>query len=414
MRSIPASLQTIYADLLQGHLGQPAFDFAGAPFTIERHGKLYWYANQRSVGASPVRQRYLGPDTEAMRSRIDAMRHQRANQEAFKELSARLIAQIRAGGIAGIDRQTGTALRALVRSGVFRLGGTLVGTQAFRHYDFELGVMLAETDGVDKTLRETQDLDIAAFEKLASTVEDEANPDLTQTLLELGYKPVSRLERNKPTSWRHANSTYDIDFLTPSFDDRQGPTLLKSLNVWAQGLHYLNFLIKDPMPAVSIYMEGLLVQVPQPQRYAIHKLIISQQRPPGSGAKARKDIQQARAIIWAMAEERSFDIKSAIEEANSMGEKWRSSLDRALDLKIEPQEPTQPGDSMEFVGKALGAAVRLRISGTALAMIAGSDLPPQQIAKSHQAHIERLFRSYFRAQPSPDVLLTSYNLPSLS
>jgi hypothetical protein len=409
MQPIPASLQTTYANLLQAHLGQPHFDFDGAPFTMEKRGKLYWYVNQRSVGASAPRQRYLGPDTDEMRARIDSMRSQKADREAFRDACTSMVAQLRAGGIAGIDRQTGTALRALVRSGVFRLGGTLVGTQAFRHYDLELGVQLGSGDATDQQLRETQDLDIASFERLASTVEDETDPDLSQSLTELGFKPVSRLERNKATSWRHVNSTYDIDFLTPSFDEELKPTHLKSLNVWAQGLHYLDFLIKDPMPAVSIYMEGLLVQVPRPERYAVHKLIVSQKRRAGSGVKARKDMQQARAIIWAMAEDRGHEIKAAIAEADSRGEKWREALDQALELQINPTAPTRTGDSAEFSGKALGSSVRLRISGSALAQLFGDD--SIETAHANRAAIEKMFRSLFRSSPSPDLLLASYNLP---
>lgn len=413
MFAIPASLQTTYANLLQAHLGQPHFDFDGVPFTMEKRGKLYWYVNQRGLGASPPRQRYLGPDTDEMRARIEAMRSQKANREAFRESCMRMVSQLRAGGIPGIDRQTGTALRALVRSGVFRLGGTLVGTQAFRHYDLELGVVLSGADAADQQLRETQDLDIASFERLSNTIEDEADPDLTKTLTELGYKPTTRLERNKATSWRHAQSVYDIDFLTPSFDDDLKPTHLASLNVWAQGLHYLDFLIKDPMPAVSIYMEGLLVQVPRPERYAVHKLIVSQKRKAGSGAKSRKDLQQARAILWAMAEDRGHEIRAAITEADSRGQKWREALDRLLVLQISPDDPTRPGDSAEFIGRWRDNHVRLRISGTAMAQIAREDGDTLRLATKHRAKLEKMFRAHFRAEPGPDVLLTSYNLPDV-
>jgi hypothetical protein len=409
MIQIPASLQTTYANLLQAHLNQPDFNFDGAPFKLEKRGKAYWYVNQRSVGASAPRQRYLGPDTEEMRIRIDGMRSQKSDREAFREACTRMVAQLRAGGIAGIDRQTGTALRALARSGVFRLGGTLVGTQAFRHYDLELGVILSGSEATDQQLRETRDLDVAAFERLSNTVDDQADPDLAQALLELGYKPVSRLERNKPTSWRHTHSTYDIDFLTPSFDERQGPTHLASLNVWAQGLHYLDFLIKDPMPAVSIYMEGLLVQIPRPERYAIHKLIVSQKRKAGSGVKARKDIQQARAIIWAMAEDKPYEIHNALAEADATGEKWRKALDQALTLEISPNEPIRQGASTEVFGKALGGQVRLRISASALQRLFGSD--SIETARQHRAEIEELFRLQFRTKPSSDILLTAHDLP---
>ncbi len=412
MREIPASLQTTYANLLQAHLNQPQFDFAGAPYTIERRGRLYWYVNQRGVGTSPPRQRYLGPDTDEMRARLEGMRSQKADMQSFRENCSRMVSQLRAGGAFGLDRQTGAAIRALVRSGVFRLGGTLVGTQAFRHYDMELGVVLAGDGAEDKQLRETHDLDIAAFDRLSNTIEDETDPDLAQTLIELGYKPKNTLNHKQPTSWRHANSTYDIDFLTPSFDEHERPAHLQSLNVWAQGLHFLNFLIADPMPAVSIYMEGLLVQVPRPERYAVHKLIISQRRHAGSGAKARKDLQQARAIIWAMSEDRPHEIHTAIAEADAKGDQWRKALDQALDLQILPGAPTRPGDSAEFTGKALGQPIRLRIAGTALQLLFGDD--SLATATTHRGKLETIFRRHFRQRPAADILIRSYDLEGLT
>lgn len=415
MELIPASLQTTYANLLQAHLEQPHFDFDGAPFTIEKRGKLYWYVNQRSLGASPTRQRYLGPDTDEMRARIDSMRSQKSDREAFRDVCTRMVAQLRAGRIPGIDRQTGTALRALVRSGVFRLGGTLVGTQAFRHYDLELGVQLGGGDSTDRQLRETQDLDIASFERLSSTVDDEADPDLAQSLTELGYKPVTRLERDKPTSWRHASSVYDIDFLTPSFDDDLKPTRLASLNIWAQGLHFLDFLIKDPMPAVSIYMEGLLVQVPRPHRYAVHKLIISLKRQAGSAVKARKDLQQARAIIWAMAEDRGHEIKAAIAEADSRGEKWREALDQALKVTFEAGRPIYnfDRDLIRFPGKVFSEArPRLfEVSGEAIDDHFGATQDElgdrHEVAVRNRAAIEAVMQWKFRREPSPSPLVTT-------
>lgn len=421
MFEIPASLQTTYANLLQAHLSQPELDIDGAPFTMEKRGKLYWYANQRSVGASAPKQRYLGPDSEEMRARIEAMRGQKTDRETFRASCTRMVAQLRAGGVPGIDRQTGTALRALVRSGVFRLGGTLVGTQAFRHYDLELGVTLTGSDGADQRLRETQDLDIACFERLSETIDDEADPDLAQSLLDLGYKPVSRLERGKSTSWRHAHSAYDIDFLTPSFNERQGPTHLPSLNVWAQGLHYLDFLIKDPMPAVSIYMEGMLVQTPRPERYAIHKLIVSQQRPAGSGVKARKDVQQARAIIWAMAKDRMHEISSAIEEADSMGKKWSNALNQALDIqfKASPLRYNFDRDVVQFEGEALGGQRLLfAVSGEALddhfGATSNSSVARHEAAASNRSRIETLMQRKFRLSPSPAIILTTSDVERLS
>lgn len=414
MREIPASLQTTYANLLQAHLSQPTFDFDGAPFTLEKRGRLFWYVNQRGVGSAAPRQRYLGPDTEEMRVRAEAMRSQKTDRDTFRNNSSRMVAQLRAGGVPGLDRQTGTALRALVRSGVFRLGGTLVGTQAFRHYDLELGVVLAGEDPEDQLLRETMDMDIAVFNRLSDSIEDEADPDISKTLTALGYKARATLDRgHRSTSWRHANSAYDIDFLTPSFDEREDATLLKSLNVWAQGLHYLSFLIADPMPAVSIYMEGLLVQVPRPERFAVHKLIVSQRRRAGSSVKARKDVQQARAIIHALADTRPYELNAALAEATSKGKAWKSALDAAM--TVEFRSPVLKydfnRDIVWFEGETLGQKHRCAISSEALhdhfQTAAASPADYMDAVRSNRSRIEALMNRKFRAAPSRETLLTT-------
>jgi hypothetical protein len=403
MDAIPATLQTTYANLLQAHLNQPAFDFDGSPFMLERAGRKYWYANQRGMGAAAPKQRYLGPDTEEMRERIEQMRQQKKDQAAFRENCARMIAQLRAGGIPGLDRQSGTALRALTRSGVFRLGGTLVGTHAFRHYDLELGVVLSGADASDSDLTETEDIDIASFERPSTAIDDNAEPDLAEALADLDFKPANSLDTRRPTSWRHARTSYAIDFLTPSFEEREGPRRLEALNLWAQGLHFLDFLIKDPMPAVSLYMEGLLVQVPRPERYAVHKLIISQRRHAGLKTKARKDVEQASRIIWAMADINAHELRTAIAEADARGPKWREALDEALKVSFVSPRPVHnlENDEVRLWGKVLGSERLFSITGEALRRHFGADdLNRFDVAQANRSRIEALFQASFRRAPS--------------
>src|SRR5882672_9844119 len=123
MKVIPPALQTTYANLLQAHLNRPSFEFEGAPFTRALNNKTYWYANHRSApGASPT-QRYLGPDTDEMRVRIEEMRKQTQTLTDFRTHASSLVALLRAGDIIGPDRKVGPMLRVLTNSGVFRLGG---------------------------------------------------------------------------------------------------------------------------------------------------------------------------------------------------------------------------------------------------------------------------------------------------
>jgi len=416
MRSIPATLQTTYANLVQMHVNRPAFEFEGSPFTMVRKGKTYWYANQRPAAGGSPRQRYLGPDTEDMRARIEEMRAQQQSLAEFRKHASSLVAQLRAGGISGPDRDTGPILRVLTNSGVFRLGGTLVGTHAFRHYDLELGVHLAEGTG---WAAQTDDIDIASFEHLSMAIGDTADPDLAGALAQLGFKPANSMTPKTPTTWTLANSKYAIDFLTPSFEEKQGPAKLAALNMWAQGLHYLNFLIADPISAVSPYMEGLLVQIPRPERYAVHKLVVSQKRNAASGTKKPKDIEQARVLIEALAETRPHELNQALAEARGKGKAWRDLLDRALDItfKAPIMKHDFDRDIVWFDGVALGQSHRCAITEEALddhfGAKSGTAEDQLEAARSNRSKIEAMMRFKFLREPSAETLLTTSDVDSL-
>lgn len=106
---------------------------------------------------------------------------------------------------------------------------------------------------------------------------------------------------------------------------------LPALGVSAQSLHFLNYLIADPLHAAAIYREGLQVRVPRPERFAIHTLIVADRRREGpDSARARKDIMQARLLVTALAEDRPADLRDAYEDALERGPRWRERLQRSL------------------------------------------------------------------------------------
>jgi hypothetical protein len=73
------------------------------------------------------------------------------------------------------------------------------------------------------------------------------------------------------------------------------------------------------------------MQVPRPERYAIHKLIVSDRRREGPDKlKAAKDLIQAEYLIEILAEDRPSDLAEAYEEACSKGERWRMRLEKSL------------------------------------------------------------------------------------
>lgn len=122
-----------------------------------------------------------------------------------------------------------------------------------------------------------------------------------------------------------------MEFLTPSFSDEETIRDLPALGVSAQSLHYLNYLIGDPLPAAVIYRDGVLVRVPRPERFAIHKLIIADRRRDGNASvKARKDRLQAELLIGFLVEERPEDLREALENARTRGRRWRERIDNSL------------------------------------------------------------------------------------
>ncbi|WP_375207682.1 nucleotidyltransferase family protein [Hyphococcus sp.] len=325
MKPIPLTLQTTYQDLLQAHLDRAPADMAGSPHLRKSDRKAFWYATVRAPGGAH-QQYFIGPDDEKTRARIEQWKTAQTDARNFRTNASEKAAALRAARLPALDMTTGKALRAFAMAGAFRLGGVLVGTHAFRLYDLELGARLA--DGATAI---TADLDLASFEKLSLAVDDHAEPALPVVLKSLGMSPIGSLNPKKPTRWRMPDSDFTIDFLAPSFDDREGPQKLEALGVWAQGLHFLNFLIRDPIPAVALYREGVLVQIPRPERFAVHKLIVAARRRGPGRSKAQKDLQQARALMTALAEMRPYELSAAYEEARQHGDAWRNAIDMSLE-----------------------------------------------------------------------------------
>ncbi|MCY4098201.1 MAG: GSU2403 family nucleotidyltransferase fold protein [Rhodospirillales bacterium] len=337
MNTFPLAVQTTYQDLLEAHKMQAVSAIGGTPLLKHQGTQAsYWYARQR-IGDRVV-DRYIGRDTPELRKRIKAAEKQREDQRTLAKRNARLVAQLRAAGLPALDRQTGKVLNAMAQIGTFRLGGTLVGTHAFRLYSAELGVSLTDTLAV------TEDVDIAAFEGLKLVIHDQVNPSLANTFRDLKLAPAPGLDRrNRPTRWAMPGGGTMVDFLAPKMRDSDDVLMLQPLGVYAQTHSFLNFLIAEPIRAVALYRSGILVQIPQPERYAIHKLIVAQRRATGSEAKARKDLAQAELLIRILAEDRPHVLEEAFEHAMAAGPEWRAAIGQSLRQKPLLAELMRPG-----------------------------------------------------------------------
>jgi hypothetical protein len=243
------------------------------------------------------------------------------------------------------------------------------------------------------TILQTGDVDIAQFQNVSVAVEEQIPPvlDLLRSV-DKTFRPVPHIHKRSATSYV-AKGGIRVDFLTPNKGpDTNVPKKLPALQTDAEPLRFLDFLIADPEPAVLLHEAGVYVLVPSPQRYAIHKLIVSRRRREGA-AKREKDIEQSTALLAVLNEKRPYELKLAWEEAFHRGKTWQHLLAESLaqiparnrdtllktvgqlrsfvpglDLVFSEPAPHYDfeRDVVTFIGEALGATVRCAISREAL------------------------------------------------
>jgi hypothetical protein len=315
-------MQTTYAELVE-RCSSAAFgasfplDGVFTPKTIK--GRRYWYfQSPSSEGRS---QKYVGPETPKLLEQITHHKDARDDERERRALASTLV---RSFGLPRPNPEIANIVAALAKAGVFRLRAVLVGTVAYQTYSAMLGVILPSS------IQQTGDIDIAQFANVSTAVEDQT-PPILDVLGEADktFRPVPTIHGGHVTSYV-AKSGLRVDFLTPNEGrDTDEPQHLPSLQTDAQPLRFLKYLIYEPEPAVILHGAGIYVMVPAPQRYAVHKLIISRLRSEGTG-KREKDIHQVEALFDFLWQKRPYELKSAWEEAYNHGKEWRRLLDEGL------------------------------------------------------------------------------------
>lgn len=315
LQRLPESVQTLYAELLEQTIHAEAeaavLGVSQGSFVSKTiKGGTYWYL-QRMEG-DRKRQIYLGKESPSLVSWIEEVRQARARSATDEAQRARLCSMLAAGGAATEAAATGKVLQLLAESGVFRMGGILVGTQAFGVYGNMLGVRF------DQQALRTQDVDLAQDRAIGIALAQETAPvDVEQTLTGagLGFFAVPSLDARQPsTSYKIRGRELRVDFLTPlTGSESSAPVFLPSWRVSAHPLRFLDYLIEGPAQAVVLTATGTLVNVPDPARFAFHKLWISRRRPVSEQTKAVKDLRQAGDLLEVLSEDRPGDLLVAWE-----------------------------------------------------------------------------------------------------
>jgi hypothetical protein len=86
---------------------------------------------------------------------------------------------------------------------------------------------------------------------------------------------------------------------------------LPQLSAAARPLPGLGYLLEESAEAAILSGAGILVRVPDPAAYALHKLWLAERRNVAEQAKARKDRRQAAQIIDVLLTDRAADLRNA-------------------------------------------------------------------------------------------------------
>jgi hypothetical protein len=334
---LPMAIGTLYAELIDlCRLAQWEEDFpAGGSFRLKTiRGRDYWYFQSGSRAGSGERDKYVGPDSDALQKRIAEHRQQKAARQDRRTLVQTLV---RGARFPAPPAEIGNVLQVLERAGVFRLRGCLVGTLAYQTYAPLLGARLADSTSL------TSDIDIAQFYSVSIAIAKDETTDLYQHLRQFddSFRAVSPPLANSDVIAFANSRNLRVDILTPNQgSDDQTVLPMPALGTDAVALRFLDFLIHEPIDAVVLHDSGIAVTVPAPERYAVHKLIISGRRHAAS-VKAAKDVMQGGELILALFQTgRWTSFRRAFEEACGRGPTWRElvldGLSNATDV-IGPQ-----------------------------------------------------------------------------
>lgn len=311
MKPIPLNLQTLYADVAQrvGH------DIARAA-TISRRLE----GGQRRLYAtfSDKRQIYLGTAGEAD-AEAKAAAHQRAAADA--KLTQKTVSVLKRAGVPAPDLATGKLLAVLSAAGLFERGVTLIGTVAFQLYPCPLGAFLSAA------AMQTQDADLA-ISRLAIPQVAGAEP-IEKTLQRADPSFAAAMSRDDKLPKRfRAASGFEVDVLT-TLGRTAGPVSIKGIASAATPLRFMDYLLEDTIDVVALYGPGVLVRVPDPARFAVHKLIVAHHRPAHT-RKAGKDLWQARELIDLFERDDPGRIEDALDNARKRGPQWRQAIAASL------------------------------------------------------------------------------------
>jgi len=328
IQQLPDTVALQYSELMQQCV-HPAPDGANISFKSKKVAdQRYWYL-LISLGKRQS-EHYLGKETTELLDKIDEEKSLWESMKDDRQMRARLVAMLLAGGATATPNNEGKVIALLEKSGMFLAGGIVIGTLAFRAYANMLGVTW-------HSQLQTRDIDLASDYKFPIIIPRSKKPiNLSDILFNsgMGFLEVPALNPKLPsTKFKIRGQELAVELLTPMRGrETAKPIKIPGLSAFAEPVRFLDYLLDDIQPAVLLYKHGVLINVPAPARFAFHKLVVSQRRRAGDVEKIKRDLAQAEQLFQILVEGRPGDLILAYEATEKMGEKFNQQLVNGMKL----------------------------------------------------------------------------------
>jgi hypothetical protein len=340
--SVSPALSTLFGSI-DGYARSDGAVFAGSPGSLstrKNQNGVEYHVHRFYDGSGAQRDVYLGKVGECD-DEVNALKAQIAEVKALAPELRLLVRE----GFQSADPKPYATLATLNLHGLFVAGATLIGSHAF-------GVLINQL-GISAATYATEDVDVARHDVLA--FDKLPKKSFLAMLRESGipFVEVPQLDRKLPSSSfkQRGASRFHVDLLVPSIDNNVTIIEVPELKAHATALPYLSYLLGQTQMATLIAREGCcLIRVPNPERFAIHKLVVSQLRN-DRNAKAAKDIFQAAVLLAALGEKFPDAITKAIFDLPTSARKYfLKAAPQAIDLmKNHPRAIEEVEQAIELI-----------------------------------------------------------------
>lgn len=296
--------QTLYAQLQEEASVFAAVIFeqgiAGSPYLNHANGYDYWYW-QVAEPDGKLRRLSLGRDTPETRALVERLKTRKQEAgEAVAALKETTRAFLASGGM-HMEAAHFRVMEHLARAGLFRKSLVLVGSHAFTALGNQLGLRWGNQ-------LKTSDMDFARAIGIALALPGNAEQvDVLTAARELdpSFFAVPQLDHRQPSTAIISRKTrIKLDFLTVhAAAESDPPRYFPDLGIAATPLRYMDYLLGGlNRRGLVIGSYAFPVNLPDPARFGIHKLVIAQLRRSEGETKSQKDIRQADELIAGMLE----------------------------------------------------------------------------------------------------------------